>query len=290
MAMCGLVSCEKEMMDYEGEASLYFDVRWYVSHINQKYWPHRDWSEATFGNMEQNDTTYNFKIAVTGYPADHDREFTVVATDTTNAVEGRDFTIENTKCVIKAGESYTYLKVTAHRSEQMLNDTLLLQLKIVPSDELTLMFTDFKDAPVIPSGYSTYNDNPFYFPGTDVKSVNHNAAFHSLWLYDVPIKPAGWYGTEIGGIFGKFTAKKWRLLMEITGTSIADFASQTTMPSARAQALGETFGKYLLDMAASEETCIVDEDGTMMWVNYIDTNGGTRKWSQTTTPYGYYNK
>ena len=41
-------------------------------------------------------------------------------------------------------------------------------------------------------------------------------------------------------------------------------------------------------MAKSRETVILDEDGTMMYVSYVKTLGGSAAWAAGTKPEDYY--
>ena len=50
----------------------------------------------------------------------------------------------------------------------------------------------------------------------------------------------------------------------------------------------EKFARYLLEMAKSRETVILDEDGTMMYVSYVKTLGGSAAWAAGTKPEDYY--
>ena len=77
--------------------------------------------------------------------------------------------------------------------------------------------------------------------------------------------------------------------MEITGTTIEDFESMTTMPQGRASAISEAFARYLLEQAAKgREYAVLDEDGTMMWCSYIEKIGGSNAWAAFTKPEDYY--
>ena len=59
-------------------------------------------------------------------------------------------------------------------------------------------------------------------------------------------------------------------MMQVTETTINDYDNLTvTMPMNRADAISEKFARYLLEMAKSRETVILDEDGTMMYVSYV---------------------
>ena len=42
LAVTSFSSCEEDLMDFEGEESLYFDARWYSSNVrDHSMWPHR---------------------------------------------------------------------------------------------------------------------------------------------------------------------------------------------------------------------------------------------------------
>ena len=74
-----------------------------------------------------------------------------------------------------------------------------------------------------------------------------------------------------------------------TGTVIDDYANITAaMPMNRANAIDEAFGKYLLEMAKSRETVVLDEDGTMMYTKAVKTLGGSSAWSAGMKPESYY--
>jgi len=279
LALAGMAfmftGCEKELMNYEGVDALYFDVRRVeISFVDSTHWAHEYFSEAAFGSTTANDITLKCKVMTSGYPKDYDREFAVIANpDSTTAVAGRDYDALKDKYVIKAGETNTIVYVKAHRSAEMEGDTLLLQLKLLENEHFKTMYTNFKDAPQA-------------YPPTDHEkfSQNHDAAYHNIWLYDVMVKPGGWWG----GLFKTFTAKKWKLMMEISGTEMSDYDSMTTMPQARAQAINDAVAEYLLENAKSRETVVLEDDGTMMYVSAVGTLGGSRAWSEGTTPDEYY--
>lgn len=269
-----LPSCEKELMDYEGVDGLYFDVRYFPSHISESLWPHQYYTEAAFGSIMDDDIDIECKVMASGYPKSFDREFIVIANpDSTTAINGRDYEGLQDKYVIKAGETSTVVRLTAHRSAEMEGDTLRLQLKLQENEYFKLVYDNFEDRQ---GSYSPYENVAF--------SQNHNAAYHNIWLYDVMVQPGGWWA----GLFGPFSAKKWRLMMEKTNTVIDDYASNQTMPSPRAGAINESFAEYLLERAKNRETVEIDEDGTMMWVSAVNTLGGSDGWSRTTRPEDYY--
>lgn len=274
-----ITGCEKELMDYEGQDGLYFDVRRYPSHIAQDKWPHQYYSSVAFGNMLENETELSLKIMATGNTKDYDRAFKVIANpDSTTAVEGRDYTNLTSDCVIKAGENSTAVTLKANRTAEMKGDTLQLQLMIVENDLFTLPYKSFADGPAIP-----------YLPDNNEFSYNKDASIHNIFLYDVLTRPERWIGNDENGmgLWGKFSAKKYMLIMELTGTTIEDFMTEARMPAARQQSIGEFMAKYLLEKAKNHEP-VLDEDGTMMYFMAVGTLGGSSAWQPFTKPEDYY--
>lgn len=280
--ICGLMffaSCEKELMDYEGEDCLYFDVRLSSSWIDTSLWPHQYFSAVSFGNLLVDEVDVSYKIMASGLPKDYDRAFSLtVNADSTTAVEGTDFEAFPKELVIKAGENSTTLAFKIYRTERMLNDTLQLQLQLHENEYFKLKYTSFIDGSYTP--YSP-DDNVMF-------SYNKDASVHNIFIYDVLSRPEGWYGNDVTGtgLFGKFSAKKYKLLMELTNTSIEDYTDES-MPSVRASAIAETVAKFLLEKAADRDP-VLDEDGTMMWVSPIQSIGGNAAWAPFTKVEDYY--
>ena len=160
----------------------------------------------------------------------------------------------------------------------MVDDTLTLQLQLLPNEHFTCPFTN-------------YEDNPKYDSPETKYGYNYDATFHKVVVNDVMVQPEGWWGSDAGlGTFGKFSRKKWLLMMEVSNTTVEDYADKTIMPMGRAGAIGESLALYLLQEAKKgREYAVLEEDGTMMHcpsVNTIDPNA----WSFGDTPDDYYNK
>lgn len=276
-AIVALSSCEKELMTFQGEDCLYFDVRRGAKWIEPRKWARWNYSEVTFGNILSNDTTLSLKISATGDVKDYDRPFTVIVRkDSTDLEENTEYEPLEQQYAIKAGERNTIVNVTFHRTARMEGDTLKLQLEILPNKYFSLNFNKYGDYP------DTYDaDNP-------VREFNHNtnARFHNLFVDDVLVQPTGWFGTETGGLFGKFSAKKYKYIMEVTGTNIFDFTNEK-MPIGRATAISQQVARELIKRAQAKDP-VLDEDGTMMWVSYVTTLGGKEAWYAYTKPETYY--
>ena len=288
--LCGLLSCffmltgcEKDLMDYEGKDCIYFDVRRGAEHIQENLWSHEYYTAISFGNIIGDEVDLDLKVMATGTMKDYDRSFQVaICNDSTTATNGSDFEGLQDTYTIKAGETHTSVKLKVKRTEAMNGDTLKLQLQLKPNEHFDLAYQEYKDYP------GTYD--PSYSPGYNPDfAQNKDAGIHNMYFYDVLSRPATWMGNdETGfGIFGKFSAKKFRLIMEISGTTVNDFLSSETMPRVRVTAISEMVSAYLLEQAKKKEP-VIDEDGTMMWLMYVQTLGGSEAWAPFTKPEDYY--
>jgi len=276
MAIVGLstmTSCEKEMMTYAGDDCAYFDVRWGVAHLKD-YWAHQYYTKVAFGSTNDNDIVVsNIDVRVSGKPSDKDRTIRIIANaDSSNVVIGEDVDAFEGDYVVKAGEDKTTLTLTFHRTARMDGDTLQLQLKIAEGKGLVLdRYPDYDD-----EYYTAYRTADANF------DYNHDAQIHNIFIFDTLVQPAGWWGSATGGIFGLFSPTKWRLMMQVSGTVVDDYATMNTMSSARAQSVGQIFGEYLWEKVKQQDP-VIDENGCMMWVNAITSIAGSASWTQSTT-------
>lgn len=267
-----LVGCVKELQTYNGDDCVYFDVHWGVEWL-EGMWAHQYYSTVPFGAMNESDYTLkNIDVRVSGMLSDKDRLVHIIANpDSTTLIAGVEYDPIDGDYLIRAGETTTTLYIYFHRTERMLNDTLQLQLKIVEAEGLDVSrFPDYDDG-----NHVAYRTKDAHF------DYNHDAQIHNIFVFDTVVKPGGWWGTAAGGTWGLFSAKKWRLMMDLTNTVVSDYASTSTMTTNRAQSIGRTVAEYLWEQV-QKRTPVIDEDGSMMWVNAVSAVAGTSSWSQGT--------
>lgn len=280
LSVVSLTSCEEELMDYEGENALYFDVRLYPSHIEKKLWPHRLSTEVSFGNVMKNDLEVVIPVRTTGVSTDHDRPYKVeVVADSTTARLDIDFSDLQTDRVIKAGQTSDTIRFKAHRTEEIFEDTVRLQIRLLPNEHFITNFKEYGE----PGSYFSY----VTVGGSQSSKefdVNADASIHNIFIYDTMTQPKGWWGSALGGIGGAFSAKKIRLMMELCNCDLSAFETMGTMPSSRFTSYCEKLGKYLIEQAKlGPDHVVLEKDGTLMWVSYC-TNADTRyRWAQGMT-------
>lgn len=280
LSVVSLTSCEEELMDYEGENALYFDVRLYPSHIEKKLWPHRLSTEVSFGNVMKNDLEVVIPVRTTGVSTDYDRPYKVeVVADSTTARLDIDFSDLQTDRVIKAGQTSDTIRFKAHRTEEIFEDTVRLQIRLLPNEHFITNFKEYGE----PGSYFSY----VTVGGSQSSKefdVNADASIHNIFIYDTMTQPKGWWGSTMGGIGGAFSAKKIRLMMELCNCDLSAFETMGTMPSSRFSSYCEKLGKYLIEQAKlGPDHVVLEKDGTLMWVSYC-TNADTRyRWAQGMT-------
>jgi hypothetical protein len=273
-----LSSCEKSLMSFEGEDTLYFDVRRGAAWISPSRWAHQFYSTVEFGNIAGDVDTLAIKVMSTGTPKSYDRPFEVtINKDSTTATEGSDFELVKDNYAIKANQDSAVVRVVFNRTNHIDNDTVKLQLQLHENEYFKL-------------GFNNFDEDGHYSPDQNLSfDYNRDASIHNIFIYDVLIRPSTWMGNDVTGfgLFGKYSIKKYRLMMKITNTTIQDFSSSATMPSARATAICEKMSLYLLDKAKAKEP-VLDEDGTMMYFMYVQQLGGSAGWKPFTKPEDYY--
>lgn len=280
LSVVSLTSCEEELMDYEGENALYFDVRLYPSHIDKKLWPHRLSTEVSFGNVMKNDLEVVIPVRTTGVSTDYDRPYKVeVVADSTTARLDIDFSDLQTDRVIKAGQTSDTIRFKAHRTEEIFEDTVRLQIRLLPNEHFITNFKEYGE----PGSYFSY----VTVGGSQSSKefdVNADASIHNIFIYDTMTQPKGWWGSTMGGIGGAFSAKKIRLMMELCNCDLSAFETMGTMPSSRFTSYCEKLGKYLIEQAKlGPDHVVLEKDGALMWVSYC-TNSDTRyRWAQGMT-------
>lgn len=282
IAITTFTSCEEELMDFEGEDSLYFDARWYASHLDKATWPHRLHTQAAFGNIADDEIAIELPVRTTGEVKDYDRPYTVqLVQDSTTAVSGREFTglfadgATVREGVIKAGQLADTLRFIAKRSSEIYHDTLRLQLRIIANEHFTTNFKQYREN-------GSYSEFVNIGGSQAIKAfdVNNDATVHNIYFYNTMLKPKGWY---VAG--GTFTEEKIRKMCEVCDIAISEFDTMENMPNTRFTAYCEKLGKYLIAQAKlGPDHAVLEKDGTMMYVSYCNNGDPVYKWSEGKYP------
>lgn len=270
-----LTGCQLEPMTYQGRDTLYFDVRKGAEWIDSALWSHEYYSTVSFGTTMEDVIELDLPVCVSGMPSAIDRSFPIIEVKDSTTVHSGDYEGLEATYTIKAGETKTIVHLVFHRTAHLKDDTLRLQLALQENEHFALMYKDFGKAP---KQYEP-EANPLF-------DFNHDASIHNIFVFDVMTKPARWVGDDVTGMgrFGKFSPTKWEFMMKITNTTIEDYASTETMPTARQAAIAQTCASFVMEKALAR-TPVLDEDGTMMYF-YVDET--TCPWRPFTNPTDYY--
>ena len=250
------VSCEKELMDYEGVEGVYFAVQWGSSWGGESTWPFMPYSNVEFIKIAGDKTTINLKVMATGELKPYDRVFNVtINPDSTDCVVGTDFLEPPAQVTIAANEYFAYVPLVINRTQKMQDATKKIGLRLVPNKDFALAFPDWDAVP----GFAT---------GTVIEKFD--ASYHTIYVNDFVVQPAVWIGSinpegAETGLWGAFSRKKLELFCELFNLTYASFANTTLMPTGLQSLITEVASRHLIEQY-EKGTPILEDDGRLMYV------------------------
>lgn len=251
------VACERDLMSYEGEESIYFAVQRGHEWGSEKDWPYLPNSLAEFGTILQDTLTLQIKVMITGAEKDYPRPFKVVVNpDSTTAVEGVHYQALADEYVLGANSSYAYVPVVVYRQPEMQTDTVTLGLKLVANDYFTLVFDEF--------------DKMDQFTTGDVVYESFDATMHKILMTDIMVQPAMWSKWE----FGTFSPKKLNLMCQELGYTYEDFQNDRKVTYLQQMVISRKFSP-ILNQAYYDGNPILEDNGQLMWVKGCVYEQGT---------------
>lgn len=275
-------SCSEHEIDYySGVDAIFFDQQ-FSGNINETWLDttqlaHQIYTVVNFNNISGGlDSILKIKIETTGYVRDYLRPFSVeVVADSTDAIEGEEFTILNPDLAILPGNNSTHVDVKVSVSERLYFSTCRIQLRLVPGEHFALPFG--KDGFGLMPLRGAVNASVL----TDL-STNYDPSIHNIFITGELSRPAMW--TE--GVeqishkysWGTYSLKKYRLLLSVAepyGWGPWHFENQ--MPIERMGIIQRAAASYLREQYnKGREYWVLDEDGSMMWVKGCSWALGTR--------------
>lgn len=251
LSVLTIISCEKEMMSFEGKDSVYFKVqpRTSTGVGNPEIWPVVDTSSISFTKTTEPDSIYLVKVRLLGRVKDYDRKFKILVDTGTTATSGVDYDELLEYYVMKAGERDSFIPIKFHRTEIMQEKDLFLTLSLHKTEDFDLIL------PI----YNTEHDQT---PDT----VKINVINHTIIVSDKIFKPITW-NDYVGGTYSDY---KMTLICDLYDVPIEEFANTDTMPFTRFKSMMIAFNLYLLQMKIDGNTVYeqdlkgnytLDEDG-----------------------------
>lgn len=251
------VSCERDLMSYEGEEAVYFAVQYGESWGTEKDWPYMPYTTAEFGRILEDTMVVRIKVAVTGPEKDYPRPFKIVVNpDSTTAREGIDYRMLADEYIVESNSSFAYVPVLLYRQPEMKTDTVTLGLKLVPNDFFAVTFKRF--------------DKMDGFTNGKVVIDSFDATLHSIFIVDVMPQPSQWSKWE----FGTFTETKLNRMCKELGYTYADFEDKMVITYLQQAVISRQFSK-ILNEAYHKKEPILEDNGQLMWVNGCEWEEGT---------------
>lgn len=260
-ALFCLNSCEQDLMDYEGEAGIYFAVQfpWQSGYGDSTQWELSPISDVSFFLQKKADSTIKVRVQITGNTIDKDRQFKITVVDTgSTAVVGHDYDPIPETHILRANTHYTDIPIKVYKQANLSGTSRKIMLRLEET-------ADFR----LPIGtWYPWPDQHKWIPSVGGEVVDISAIEHFVVISDVVKEPEGWYA----GVLGKFTVKKFNLMCEMFDLTIDDF-SKEAMNQNRATAYGQRFDAWL-QTQKREGKEVMEEDGTPMEMGKYLYGGG----------------
>ena len=259
-------SCEKEIMDYEGQDGLYFDVQWDNNpqdNTDSTKWIRQHYSLVSFAKTGGFEFEARVKVAVAGSIKDYDRPFLFkVVQDSTTAIVNEEYELVE-QPYIPAGKNHTFIKIKFFRTERMIEETVKLQIELLPNEHFTLPFVEVG-----------YINGRFPNDAESEYSTYDHANVHNFFINNMLVQPAGWHNS-----WGKYSKKKYELLLKLAfenfGWVNEHFEDRTKVQNGRSEAMVRVTRIYLLEQYnLGREHWVLDEDGSMMWIRSVPWQEG----------------
>lgn len=258
-------SCERDVMNYEGEEGVYFAVQYGAAWGDTTVWSYYPFSNLEFIKTLETESVSKLRVMSTGRIKDYDREVNImIDKDSTTAIEGVHYDAFPMNHVIKAGQFFVDIPINIHRTEDMKDVRIRLDIKLLTNKYFT------HSIPV-------WNSNvPGLWPNLEYEKFDNTR--HSVYMSDFFIRPTVWAGmpyadapegTIEAGRFGQFTPKKFELMCEVMASldreiSYLDFMSRETMPNPFQDVIKEAMVTYLTEKY-NAKTPVLEKDGRLMW-------------------------
>lgn len=256
-----LISCNKDLMLYEGQEGVYFAVQHGSWNGSENTWPFYNYSTVPFAKMSKADTTVLLKVMVTGRLYTYDRLFFVeINPDSTTAELNTHYKPITREHILPANKSSVHIPITLMRAADLKTAHKKIGLRLAASEELGLSFPDWDAIP----GFTSASD-----PIVE----KYDAGLHTIIVNDWIIKPAVWSGAVAAnmletGDWGEFTEEKITLMYQVMNLEYTQFENRENMPTALINLVTREMASYLQDKFNAGEP-VLEKDGRLMYVKGV---------------------
>lgn len=215
-----------------------------VKYVNSK--------TSSFADVDddQNAIRTYFEVKLVGDVVDYDRTYSIkVVPDSTTAIQGTEFSIEENEFKIKAGKNKDYVWVTVYRTPNINQNTLRIYFELEENENFRIPISEYKNS----SGWSV--DGPMY--STKSFEIKFNE------IYSMPS-----YWSNFGNTYlGAWTPEKFKVVNKVMGWKVSDwqYAGSQGWPvqAGRFEPAAYAVRDYLQAMADAG-TPVREADGSLM--------------------------
>lgn len=248
-------SCSHDELDlYSGPTAMLYIQELSSFDIYGNPLGYRDHSNADFANVppEFNTWTVSFEVKMAGEVVDYDRPYTLkVEADSTTAIEGEDYDIEQNEFTIKAGKANDMVRVRLHRTDRIKLEQIRVSFLLEPNEHFTIDIPEFKTSASWSAQTPMMDATRYYVTASE---------FYRC--------PDCWHSWGLNDYFGTYTPKKFAVLNALFGWTKDDWnaagnSATSKVLYGRIPFCASEFERYLQKMA-DEGTPEREVDGSLM--------------------------
>lgn len=259
--ICTMVGCEQELMSFEEESSIYFDVRYGNEWRDSSFWERHYYTPLNFIDKLGDTVDIILPVAIAGPVVDYPRPFKVeVVRDSSTAQEGVDFDFKQ-DWMLGAGQAVGYVKLQVYRHDYLEDTLRTVVLKVQDNEYFNTRLNFDQDL----SGRDKLLDED--------KKYNPDPRFHTVEMSLSVKKPEDWWGVDAPeyptefDVFGAFTSRKYLLMLKVLNFTEEQFC-ELIKSKDRARVAGEKFAEYLT-VQFENGVPELEKDGRLMWVQAV---------------------
>ncbi len=250
-----LISCsEDQLITYSGEkdntSGIYFQRTgsYTVGTPNVTY---LDSTVYSFAGVNAQSSTINVLVRTFGNLSDKDRPFVIkIVNDPiqTTAIEGSDFTVDYTKCILPAGKSEANIPVTLIRTEKLTKTSLRIKLMLEENEYFKLYIAEYKATNVWNQNVRTIDSRYYVIRFAEIYTMP------SYWSFAAPY-------------FGTWTPEKYKVVNDVAGWTPSDWKTAGMAGSKVAGGRFDYVARFVqsyLQQMADKKTPVKEGDGSNM--------------------------
>ena len=248
-------SCSHDELDlYSGPTAMLYIQELSSFDIYGNPIGYRDHTDADFANVPPGLTMWSvsFEVKMGRQVVDYDRPYSLkVEADSTTAVEGVDYDLEDNEFMIKAGKASDVVKVRLHRTDKIKLEKIRVSFLLEPNEHFTIDIPEFKTSASWSAQTPMMDATRYYVTASE---------FYRC--------PAVWDSWGLNDYFGTYTPKKFSVINALFGWTKDDWnsagdPSKSKVLYGRIPFCASEFQKYLQKMA-DEGTPEREVDGSLM--------------------------